>query len=83
VHERDTLALLDALFGRLGEQAVEGAIFGDEMAQVREKGRITVVPLDVAYPVNTFWDFGLGRRNPIWLHQRIGLARVCTSSTST
>jgi hypothetical protein len=25
VHERDTLALLDALFGRLGEQAVEGA----------------------------------------------------------
>jgi hypothetical protein len=55
------------------EQAVEGAIFGDEMAQVREKGRITVVPLDVAFPVNTFWDFGLGARNPIWLHQRIGM----------
>lgn len=55
------------------EQAVEGAVFGDEMTQVREAGRITVVPLDVNYPVNTFWDFGLGRRNPIWLHQRIGL----------
>jgi hypothetical protein len=40
---------------------------------LREKGRITVVPLDVAFPVNTFWDFGLGARNPIWLHQRIGM----------
>lgn len=55
------------------EQAVEGAIFGDEMTQVREAGRITKVPLDPDYPVHTFWDFGLGRRNPIWLMQRIGL----------
>lgn len=55
------------------EQAIEGAVFGEEMTTVREAGRITTVPLDVNYPVNTFWDFGLGRRNPIWLHQRIGL----------
>lgn len=55
------------------EQAIEGAVFGDEMTAIREAGRITTVPLDVNYPVNTFWDFGLGRRNPIWLHQRIGL----------
>lgn len=55
------------------EQAVEGAVFGDEMTAIREKGRITVVPIDVNYPVNTYWDFGLGNRNPIWLHQRIGL----------
>ena len=55
------------------EQAVEGAVFGEEMTQVREAGRITVVPLDLNCPVHTFWDFGLGRRNPIWLMQRIGL----------
>ncbi len=55
------------------EQAVEGAVFGEEMTAVREAGRITVVPIDTAYPVNTYWDFGLGARNPIWLHQRIGL----------
>lgn len=55
------------------EQAVEGAVFGDEMTAVREAGRITSVPLDVNFPVNTFWDFGLGARNPIWLHQRVGL----------
>lgn len=55
------------------EQAVDGAVFGDEMTAVREAGRITTVPLDVNYPVDTFWDFGLGARNPIWLHQQIGL----------
>lgn len=55
------------------EQAIEGAIFGEQMTAIREAGRITTVPLDVNYPVNTFWDFGLGARNPIWLHQRIGL----------
>lgn len=55
------------------EQAIEGAIFGDEMTAVREKGHITRVPLDPAYPVHTCWDFGLGRRNPIWLFQQIGL----------
>lgn len=55
------------------EQAVDGAVFGEEMTQVREAGRITTVPLDPTYPVHSFWDFGLGRRNPIWLMQRIGL----------
>lgn len=55
------------------EQAVEGAVFGDEMTAIREAGRITTVPLDVNFPVNTYWDFGLGARNPIWLHQRTGL----------
>lgn len=55
------------------EQAVDGAVFGDEMTAIREAGRITTVPLDVNYPVDTFWDFGLGARNPIWLHQQTGL----------
>lgn len=55
------------------EQATEGAIFGEEMTAIRELGRITLVPLDKNFTVNTFWDFGLGARNPIWLHQRIGL----------
>lgn len=55
------------------EQAVEGAVFGEEMTAIRELGRITTVPLDKNFAVNTFWDFGLGARNPIWLHQRIGL----------
>lgn len=55
------------------EVAVEGAIYADEMATVREKGRIGVVPLDPAFPVNTFWDLGARHMTFIWLHQRIGL----------
>lgn len=55
------------------EQAVEGAIYGEQMTRIRELGRITTVPHQVGIPVNTFWDFGVGDANPIWLHQRVGL----------
>lgn len=55
------------------EAAVEGAIFGIEMAMVRERGRITDVPLDPEHPVHTFWDFGLGHAMAVWCMQRVGL----------
>jgi hypothetical protein len=53
--------------------AVEGAVYGEEMTYLRERGRIGVVPLDPTHPVNTFWDFGLRDKNAIWLHQQIGM----------
>lgn len=55
------------------EQAVEGAVFGDQMTKLREQGRMGVVPLDINYPVNTFWDFGTNDSNAIWFHQQVGL----------
>jgi hypothetical protein len=55
------------------EQAVEGAVYGEQMTRLREQGRLTVVPLDPSYPVNTFWDFGLADATAIWFHQQIGL----------
>lgn len=55
------------------EQAVEGAVYGDQMTRLREQGRLTVVPLDANFPVNTFWDFGLNDANAIWFHQQIGI----------
>lgn len=55
------------------EQAVEGAIFGEQMTWMRENGRITTVPLDPVEPVNTFWDFGTSDKTAIWLHQQVGL----------
>ena len=55
------------------EQTIEGAIYGDEMTWLRKNGRITSVPIDPAYPVNTFWDLGTNDTTAIWLHQRIGL----------
>ena len=55
------------------EQAVEGAVYGEEMTYLREHGRIGVVPLDPTRRVNTFWDFGLRDKNAIWFHQQIGM----------
>jgi hypothetical protein len=55
------------------EQAVEGAVYGEQMTWLRQNGRLTVVPLDPNYPVNTFWDFGLRDKTAIWFHQQIGL----------
>lgn len=55
------------------EQAVEGAVYGEQMTRLREQGRMTVVPLDPSYPVNTCWDFGLRDATAIWFHQQIGL----------
>jgi hypothetical protein len=56
------------------EQAVEGAVFGEEMTFVREKGRLLdTIPIDPTLPVNTFWDFGVNDKTAIWFHQRVGL----------
>lgn len=55
------------------EQAVEGAVYGEQMTWLRQNNRLTVVPLDKNYPVNTFWDFGLRDKTAIWFHQQIGL----------
>jgi hypothetical protein len=54
------------------EQAIEGAIYGDEMTSLRERGRICLVPIDPFEPVNTFWDLGSNDHTAIWLHQRVG-----------
>lgn len=55
------------------EQAVEGAVFGEQMTKLREQGRLGVVPLDINFPVNTFWDFGVNDANVIWFHQQVGV----------
>lgn len=66
------------------EQAIEGAIYGDEMTYLREQGRIThTVGLDPNHPVDTVWDFGASQdksggaggngTNAIWFHQKVGL----------
>jgi hypothetical protein len=55
------------------EQAIDGAVYGEQMTRIRELGRITKVPYQVGVPVNTFWDLGTGDSTAIWLHQRVGL----------
>ncbi len=57
------------------EAAVDGAIYGKEMARARTAGRITSVPFARGVPVNSFWDLGLSKKSgttAIWLHQYVG-----------
>ena len=49
--------------------AVRGAIFGKEMTQVVEDGRICRVPYEPALPVDTTWDLGVNDPTAIWFSQ--------------
>ena len=51
--------------------AMVGAYFGAEMSKAEREGRITDVPIDEKYPVNTVWDLGKAVNNPIWCFQVI------------
>lgn len=52
--------------------SIEGTYYAKQLALARKQNRISTVPYDPAFPVNTFWDLGLNDLNAIWFHQRIG-----------
>lgn len=51
------------------KQAVEGAIYKTELAAAEKESRITRVPYDPQFPVNTYWDLGYGDNTSIWFAQ--------------
>ena len=53
---------------------VPGAIFGKELQESLESGRITSVPHDPAARVDTYWDLGIGDSTAIWFAQNVGRA---------
>jgi len=53
----------------------EGSVFGAQMQIAEKQGRITSVPYDNRYPVETAWDFGLRDATAIWFIQRVGRER--------
>jgi len=56
------------------EAAVDGMIYGKEMARARTEGRICHIPYNRSVPVNTFWDLGLSKTSgttAIWCHQHV------------
>jgi hypothetical protein len=50
----------------------DGLWLSPQMARARVERRITRVPHDPAYPVNTFWDIGTSDDTAIWFHQDFG-----------
>lgn len=54
------------------EQAIEGAIFADDIAIAYKQNRIGPFPIDTSRPVHTFWDLGRADETAIWFAQDYG-----------
>ena len=53
-------------------KTIEGAIYAREIEQAIEENRITVVPHNSQFRVNTFWDLGWADNTSIWFIQKVG-----------
>lgn len=53
------------------EAAVEGAYFIRQLNVLKTQERITDIPHDPSYPVDTFWDIGHNDATAIWFFQNI------------
>jgi len=51
------------------DAAIAGAIYGTEMRQATEQGRVCDVPHDPSLPVHTAWDLGWKDDTAIWWYQ--------------
>jgi hypothetical protein len=54
------------------DAVVEGAIFGPELESLRNRDRITNVPINPHLPVHTAWDLGWDDFTAIWFYQQVG-----------
>jgi hypothetical protein len=52
--------------------AIEGAYFKEQLRRMRREERITSVPYNPAYLVDTWWDLGYNDINAIWFTQNVG-----------
>jgi len=69
--ERDPVAWRNVWEGEC-RQAVDGAVFGDEILEAEKNKRITKIPYDKTKVVNTFWDIGYRDQTAIWFVQKSG-----------
>lgn len=54
------------------EAAIKGAYYSEQMSQARMESRITNVPYEMAIPVHTWWDLGVGDSTAILFMQQVG-----------
>ena len=52
--------------------AIEGAYYGELMANAEKSGRVVNVPHNEEYEVITAWDIGVGDQTTIWAYQEYG-----------
>ena len=54
------------------EAAIKGAYYAKQISEARNKGRIKQVPYDVAIPVHTVTDLGIGKNLAVGFYQKAG-----------
>lgn len=54
------------------QASIEGAYYAVQMAKVYADKRITTIPYDQRYPVDTWWDLGMNDTNVILFTQAVG-----------
>ena len=54
------------------KQAIEGAVFSNELEKAKNEQRITKVPYVDSVPVDTYWDLGQSDLTSIWFIQQVG-----------
>lgn len=59
------------------DASVKGAIYAEQLAEVRDKKRICPVPYAKELPVSTYWDLGVGDATAIWFVQGVGMEVRC------
>lgn len=55
---------------------VPGSVYGKELQTADDKGRITSVPYDPRYRVDTFWDLGVHDYTSIFFAQEVGRGEI-------
>jgi hypothetical protein len=55
------------------DAAITGAVYGKEMAEIQQSGRIKPNLYDPKLPVYTAWDLGNKDKTAIWFWQRVGM----------
>jgi phage terminase large subunit len=70
--ERDPDAYLHVWEGHC-RQALEGAVYAEEIRRATEENRIGRVPVDPSKPVHTFWDLGWSDNVSVWLAQTVAM----------
>ena len=51
---------------------MSGSYYGKLMEKAESEGRVCNVPWDPKYPVDTWWDLGIGDATAIWFTQSVG-----------
>lgn len=51
---------------------VEGAYYASQLLTAQSENRITTIPVEMDFQVNTYWDLGVGDSTAIWFEQTIG-----------